>query len=525
MFVDTQYPPIPTILQYFNMKVIGRYSQGIELFSNITFGLSMFLPIFEITKTKISKLAGIVTLVVLPMIFSVFQFYQNLQVDGLIGIVMAFIIYFFFTEKNKKALLFEMLFGFFILSLIKPIGIGISAVVIFAFIIYEIIKNIFVEKNKFKEFIFSKRMKIIYASILISLLAFGSWSIYTKVTMNVGISAIESVDTRLEEGETKLDFVLNSYKSVYTGEGTPNEKAASFMIKDFAKRTANLGLLIPLFDFMYIVNTYEICTALIIILLTIIIVRIIRNNKIKNINKSTKNKNNKKEINIDRKTSKLFIYLITLAIMFLVYCFLFQLAYVAVFSIKEIMMMASFDRYVSSILIAFIYFTIFELIKFSNIFKEKKIINYGISLFIIIILIINTSRFSFNKLFNFNGYNEETNKIISSYKDTYNIIENNIPVNAKIMLVAQSALKAEDANRVRYFLYPREVGSFVVLTDIGKYDAKSFGKIATEMYDYVYILDTDKYLTENSKEYFEGTEAKDETLYKVNENGKLEELK
>lgn len=29
----TQYPPVPIILEYFSMKVIGQYSQGIEIFT------------------------------------------------------------------------------------------------------------------------------------------------------------------------------------------------------------------------------------------------------------------------------------------------------------------------------------------------------------------------------------------------------------------------------------------------------------------------------------------------------------
>ena len=55
--IGVQYPPMPTILEFFFMKVIGLYAQGIEAFAVQLLGFSLLLPLFE--KIKNGKIAKI----------------------------------------------------------------------------------------------------------------------------------------------------------------------------------------------------------------------------------------------------------------------------------------------------------------------------------------------------------------------------------------------------------------------------------------------------------------------------------
>ena len=120
----TQYPPIPNILQYFFMKIIGNYSQGIEIFTTWILGISFFLPLFE--KANGKKIANVMIsaiILCMPAVFQMLIFYESSYPDALLGIIIGELSYIYFSEEKSKYKIFSMLITFSFLTLIKPTGV------------------------------------------------------------------------------------------------------------------------------------------------------------------------------------------------------------------------------------------------------------------------------------------------------------------------------------------------------------------------------------------------------------------
>ncbi len=176
-----QYPPIPTVLQYFFMKIIGEYSQGIEIFTIWIFSISFLLPLFE--KTNGKKIANImISLIILcvPAIFQMLIFYESSYPDALLGIIIGELSYLYFREKDSKYKFISIALTMALLTLTKPTGVIIAIILWFTFALFEILtkRNL---KQKLKEIIFSKEAKILYITLLIIVLTYASWMLYRKI--------------------------------------------------------------------------------------------------------------------------------------------------------------------------------------------------------------------------------------------------------------------------------------------------------------------------------------------------------
>lgn len=177
----TQYPPVPTILQYFFMKVIGQYSQGIEIFTTWLLGISFFLPFFEKSNGKklVNWMIAILILCV-PAVFQMLIFYESSYPDALLGIIIGQLSYLYFTEETGKFKTFSVLITFFLLTLTKPTGVVIALILWVTFILFEIVskKNL---KQTIKEMIFSKELKILWIAFAVIVVTYTSWMLYRKV--------------------------------------------------------------------------------------------------------------------------------------------------------------------------------------------------------------------------------------------------------------------------------------------------------------------------------------------------------
>ena len=83
------YPPVPTIWQYYCCKLIGNYTQGIEMFGLYIFSFSLLLPLFNIKKEKslIYNLVLSAIIICLPGIFSETYFYEAPYADAILGLL------------------------------------------------------------------------------------------------------------------------------------------------------------------------------------------------------------------------------------------------------------------------------------------------------------------------------------------------------------------------------------------------------------------------------------------------------
>ena len=176
-----QYPPVPTVLQYFFMKVIGNYSQGIEIFTTWILGISFLLPLFE--KTNGKKIANVMVSTIIlcvPAVFQMLIFYESSYPDALLGIIIGELSYLYFSEEKSKYKTYSMLLTFSFLTLTKPTGVVIAIILLVTFFVFEYLtkRNL---KQKIKEIAFSKEVKILFISLIIIVFTYFSWMVYRKL--------------------------------------------------------------------------------------------------------------------------------------------------------------------------------------------------------------------------------------------------------------------------------------------------------------------------------------------------------
>ncbi len=186
------YPPVPTIWQYYCCKLIGNYTQGIEMFGLYIFSFSLLLTLFNIKKEKslIYNLALSVIIICLPGIFSETYFYEAPYADAILGLLLGYI----FVERifNTKYT-YSLLVALFVLALTKGTGFYIAITTLICFFVYDVIKQI---RNKEK--IDKKKCisKIIIFLLILSSLA--SWNIYKNLNItrkeNINIISVSKLD-------------------------------------------------------------------------------------------------------------------------------------------------------------------------------------------------------------------------------------------------------------------------------------------------------------------------------------------
>lgn len=216
------YPPVPTIWQYYCCKLIGNYTQGIEMFGLYIFSFSLLLPLFNIKKEKslIYNLALSVIIICLPGIFSETYFYEAPYADAILGLLLGYI----FVERifNRKYT-YSLLVALFVLALTKGTGFYIAITTLICFFVYDAIKQI---RNK--ERIDKKKCisKIIIFLLILSSLA--SWNIYKNlnITRKDNINII--YDSKLDA--TGIKKFITSFFTV--SMKTTSSSLMSDMIQD-----------------------------------------------------------------------------------------------------------------------------------------------------------------------------------------------------------------------------------------------------------------------------------------------------
>lgn len=465
------YPPVPTIWQYYCCKLIGNYTQGIEMFGLYIFSFSLLLPLFNIKKEKslIYNFALSIIIICLPGIFSETYFYEAPYADAILGLLLGYI----FVERifNRKYT-YSLVVALFVLALTKGTGFYIAITTLICFFVYDVIKQI---RNKEK--IDKKKCisKIIIFLLILSSLA--SWNIY----INLNITRKENINII---SESKLDEtgIKRFITSFFTASmKTTSSSLMADMIQDNLITMLIKGSLINSYIQLSI-GGFTLLLAFGFVLLYK------KNNKAKNVA----------------------IYTFGGLILYIVFL---QLAYFTKFNMQEALTHNSFSRYMSSYYIAM-------LMTFIVLVIDSKSADYkrDITALMIIILALTPLKDIANITINSGFYNYKMKKELSTIIEGTDNLKQKVPENSKIYVINQ---QLED-NKFKYYMLPEdnvEMGIYFG-NNFAQNEKEQFENILYNTYDYVYIRATDDYFNNNYQELFNEKIEKKATYKVIKDNGK-----
>lgn len=483
--ITIQYPPMPAILQVFFMRIIGEYSQGIEIFTTWILGISMLIPLFNKSNDKkiVNIAIGILCLCI-PAVFSMVIFYESAYSDGLLGLFIGYISIVHFFEKDNKFKNLSLILSIIVVTIMKPTGFVISGIIVITFLIYEFMKN------KRLEFIKLKQNIIIIILILIILLTYLSWNMYLKLN-SINENNLVTITINEQKENKSIGYIINSLVTTILGINVDNYDAAQ----------SNGSLITKIQNTIEIYTPIQISALGVICIYAVIFLLIYKYGKIE-----SKEQNNKLKYMLISIFSGIILYILFL-----------QVAYITKFSNSEMLNHDGFERYIGTYLLGILYIIVFIVL---NIIKTKTLNNNLLYVILTAIIVMITPM---NQLANatvtsgiYNINNESY--LYASYEYSKNI-KKNIEENSRILGICQKSEFNLINLMVRYYMYPIK---YNVIDKIDN-NTKSLENIIEEgKYEYVYITYLDVYLENIMHNYLENDEIKENTLYKVNNiNGNI----
>lgn len=475
--IGFQYPPVPTILQVYFMKIIGTYSQGIEIFATWILSFSLLIPFFNKTNNKkICNIAISIIILCIPAIFSLLIFYESTYPDVLLGLFIGYISAMYFLEKNEKVKKFIIPLSFFTITLTKPTGFVIAGIIAVTFLLYEIIKN----KINITKIIKVKEIQKILVYILIVILTYMSFYTYINIATNSN-NEIE-VD---KNNENIVEYITNSIITTIFGISQ----------NDYSAAQSNGNLLYKL------QKTTEITTPTYISALGVICIYIIISLFIYKYSKDNRN--------IPKKDVKNMY--ISIFIGLILYILFLQVAYITKFSSEEMINHDGFERYIGTYLVGILYFTIYVILEK---FEDKKLKNNFPYIIITAVIFAITPIYQISNATITSGiYNINNKAYLSKSSKNAEYIKEKVNKEDKVLGICQKTDVERLENLIiRYYVYP------INYKAMDKID-QSKGSIddIIKNYNYIYIVYSDSYLEYTTKQYLdEGETIKENTLYKVN---------
>ncbi len=487
------YPPFTAILEYFFLKIRGAYVEGSIIITMNILYISLLLPILnkiEWNKSIVKLLIYVPFIFLLPLcLYS--SFYTTIYVDTILGIMMAYVLYCYFSITDKKMKYLSIIMGLLALVLTKESGIGISILTLII-ILADILLQKKLNKIDKKQF---KRIVILF-SILILCVLIGkySWNIHLKMS-NVPI-------------QSKADGI-SIHKILNLIKGNANEYQYT-ILNNFIEQFFNKPLNI---------NVGELTNFALLLIYTLYSMYLIH---------TIKNNGENDEYKKYKSTC------IMLVICYILYMLYLLILYIFGFSEYEGVNLASYERYTATFLLGMFAFNSIILL---NYLKTNKV---EILTFIILLLLMKPANITKNLIIEKDKSIEQVTEFRKEYSDicTYKpILEK---TNQKIYCIT-SGNDGMDINILRYEILP------YTLTATDKYwGSWSLGKpryngdiwsadisveewsniLLEEDYGYVYIFKADNIFKEKYYTLFKDKKyIKDKTMYKVNvNNGNIELL-
>lgn len=293
--VYNDYPPFTATFQYLFLGVGRIFREDVVIMAQNTLYLSIIIPITKSLRWNIKGWTRTVLLIVFtPMIFYK-NFFLEILVDGIMGVMFAYTIYSAFQKEDIRIKCINILTGLIMLSLTKTTGIALAILAVVIIVIGEIIENRY-SKEKLK-----KELKLFWVVILIAILICGIWYIKIKTV------------------EKKWDF-----KQLSVEENDRDEKEVT---KDFIK---------TLFTIQNITERYLTGGTTILLLIAVTLI----------VDKKLKNKNYR-------------YYGISMLISIPIYLAGMLMIYLRIFDVMEASFMACFDRYINTIFLAVTMFQVY----------------------------------------------------------------------------------------------------------------------------------------------------------------------
>ena len=473
------YPPASTLLEYFFMKIIGVYRQGIEAFAIQIFGISLLLPFYENVKKKtFAKLAIGIIIICIPAVFTNLVFYESAYIDATLGLILGYALYIYFTEKSYMYRILAVGIPVCVSSIMKPFGIVLVGVLILILAIYEFLHNKYVLKRKFKLLLKSKELKTIVIITIMIGIVFVSWEIVQKLNAKQGKAATLEVSKAIAEEKGPVKYVLDSIITTVFGKYQENNDAAD----------SNRGLIEALYKVNGIYTPLKLSLASTSILF--IIAYIYYYYKIKD--------------------EKFKFQTVSVAIGLILYLGLLQVAYITKFSDSEMMGHNGIDRYFTTYLLAMLYL-IFSIV--INNLNKKQYNSKQYAFLLAIIILITPIQSICDATITSGIYNINSIEYINSSKNIADKIDKYVEKDAKIITISQTSKTKLYNIMLKYYLYPEHKTS--VLNDIGREYIKKIQEMLKEN-DYIYIFSKDEELDQVLKEVSNNVEeVKNKTLYKI----------
>lgn len=204
--VFNEYPPLTAIFQYFFLEIKNIYSEDIIIIAQNILYLSIVIPTtkkINWNKKLINLLIIVPLIIFLPMIFFE-NFYLNILVDGILGVMFAYVIFSAYQhEENKTFKYLKILSGEIMLCLTKTSGIGLAVIALIIIFIKIIIDS---KKSKIK---FRKEIFYIIAIIAIIIVLISAW--YIKVSDS---TKRWSSSKYIENKENINEYAINFINSI-----------------------------------------------------------------------------------------------------------------------------------------------------------------------------------------------------------------------------------------------------------------------------------------------------------------------
>ena len=456
------YPPATAIIQYFYNFVggVGFKSFNLEYNSQLVtnyFVMILFLAMINMTQlSKKSKTILYPVLFLIPTMFNK-EIYVGLYVDAILSIMGVYLIVFYeYTKKQKinpKFEFIDILLATLFLVLIKSTG---TAIVVFC-LIYIIIDLILTKKYKFN-------LKIIIAILISLLIGKKTWGYYLLKTKADIIWETEKI-------------TLGNVFKIFTGKGQQYQYET---IKNFFKAIfrQKIGKV-----------SYTLFVVIIIGLLIYLYIR---------------KKNNER--------LKLLVYN---ALIILIYPTSLLLMYIFIFSPTEAVNLASFSRYLSTIVIFLILLNGLILVKDKIILKYEKIIIKVITVCFIILIFTNGTM----KILTIRKFKQIKN--VKKYRNEIREIPKEIRNNSSNKIYFVSNMSKDEG----YYHWIFKYEATPLKTQPYYYnDNENLFEILKD-FDYIYIKDfDDTFLKKYSKIFKNGLESNN--FYKIEkENNEVKLIK
>ena len=468
------YPPIMQLFELFYIKLSGGYSEAAAIKAMHLFEFLLFIPaISELSFKKKSIIKNIVMIVMLFFIvlfnllfWDVYHITNTILIDQILGILIAYIVFFIITEKNLKTYfsLINLCLALSFLIMLKQIAIIFYALMLFAIIFKYIIenrKNTIINKDKI-----IKLISIILLLVVIPLLFYFGWKLYVN---SIGVPKYFS-ESKIDVGQL-LDIIKGN-----SGEEYQKETANNFL-----NALINTSLSTSYLKINYIL-------AIIIGLVLLFIIYKISKDKLY--------KNN------------IIVLYITLLLGAIGYAFVLMNSYIFLFGSYEGPMLAAYERYTSTYVILIfsldimLYFWQMSRIDLKE--ENKKIL---ISAIIVIVCLLVQNGYT---LF----YMKPAIKTyyLPTYKDSQYIISKTNETD-KIFIITQYPRMGE-LYQIKYYANPREVNRDTENWPLdGQLNEKIKNDLNNSNYLYLYFIN-DKFI-EAYKDMFVDNNIKKKGLYKI----------